>query len=251
MGRRIMASIPVPIGPIEWRVVPKPSGGARRVVVLDPADERAFARSVAGVAPAIERALGPGSHANRVVGWDRRRGPILEPWTRARRRWQRAVWQLGNDGKSVAVTDVRACYASMDARVVADRLRSLGADDDRVGEIVSWLHAFSELGVDGLPVGPSASAPLADVVLAAGDDVLRASGAGFVRWVDDVVILASDRRTRAAALDDLAQAWAGVGLQMHEGKTVLLDDPRDVTGWMGTTSNVPSTAAMLGDNRAT
>ncbi len=114
----------------------------------------------------------------------------------------------------------------------------LGAPPARVDEIASWLRAFRDAGVDGLPVGPAGSALLADAVLAAGDDALRSTGASFVRWVDDVAIFAPDRRARAAALGALREAWASLGLEMHEQKTVLLDDPRDVTASAGTTSNV-------------
>ena len=73
----------------------------------------------------------------------------------------------------VAVTDVRECYGSITSRVVEQRLRAIGAPEDGIDEVRSWLRAFREAGVDGLPVGPVASAVLADVVLAAGDDALR------------------------------------------------------------------------------
>jgi hypothetical protein len=94
-------------------------------------------------------------------------------------------------------------------------------------------------------VGPVASAVLADVVLASGDDALRRVGASFVRWVDDVVIFASDRRGRGAALDALRAAWASLGLEMHELKTVVLDDPRHLTVSLGPTSNMhPATSTL-------
>ena len=78
---------------------------------------------------------------------------------------------------------------------------------------------------EGLPVGPIASAVLADAVLAAGDDAIRVTGTAHVRWVDDVAIFAPDARTRAVAFEALRRAWASLGLQLHDGKTVLLDEP--------------------------
>jgi hypothetical protein len=222
MSRRCRVTDPVLSRPIRWDVIAKP-GGVRRVVVLSEADELAFARSVAGAVPAICRALGRGSHANRVVAWDGARGPILEPWRRARRRWQREVRLLAIDAPSVAVTDVRACYASISPGVISDRLRALGAPEHCVDQIDAWLRVFRDVGVDGLPIGPVASAPLAEAVLIAGDDAIRAAGAAHARWVDDVAIFAPDARTRAAAFDALRRAWHSLGLEVHDGKTLLLD----------------------------
>jgi hypothetical protein len=226
-------------------VVPKPSGGTRRLVVLDPEDELAFARSVIEVASTIERVLGTESYANRLEGWDPRRGLLLEPWRHARRRWHGDVRRLGGCGRFVAVTDVRECYASIAPSVIAGQLRMLAAPPARVDDIASWLRAFRDAGVEGLPAGPAGSAVLADVVLTSGDTALRSAGASFVRWVDDVVIFAPDRRARAVALGALRDAWASVGLEMHEQKTLLLDDPRDVRASAGTMSNVPSGTSAL------
>lgn len=245
VDRRSNSTGRAPSRPIGWRFVPTSSGGSRAIAVLDPADELPFSRSVVSVAPRIQRALGGESHANRLAGWDPHRGPILEPWTHARLRWSRAARRLGNDADSIAVTDVRACYASIGPAVIVHRLRTLGAPREQIDGIASWLYAFGDAGVQGLPVGPAASALLADAVLEAGDDALRASGVGFIRWVDDVMIFAPDRKSRARALDDLREAWAALGLQIHEGKTALFDDLRDLTASARTMSNAPSAASAL------
>lgn len=226
MSRRRETIGPALSGPIRWDVVPKPGGGVRRLLVLRRADELAFARSVAGATPAICRAMGSESHANRLVAWDPTCGLVLEPWTRARRRWERDVGRLEGRARSIAATDARACYASISARVIVDRLADLGVPDAFVDQIGSWLHVLRDMGADGLPVGPAPSAVLADAVLSAGDDAIRATGADHVRWVDDVMIFAPDARTRAIALDALRRAWAPFGLEIHDGKTVLLDGVR-------------------------
>ena len=245
MNRRSTSTRPGPCRPIAWQVVPKPSGGMRRLVVLDPEDELAFARSVIGIAPSLGSALGRESYANRLVGWDPHRGLLLEPWRHARRRWHGDLRRLGSRGRFVAVTDVRACYASIAPSVIAGQLRMLGAPPARVDEIASWLCAFRDAGIDGLPAGPAGSALLADAVLAAGDHALRSTGANFVRWVDDVTIFAPDRRARATALGALAVAWASLGLDMHEQKTLLLDDPRELTASGEAMSNALSGVSTL------
>jgi hypothetical protein len=195
------------------------------VAVLSRTDGSTYARSVAGATAAIGLGSGAESHANRVVAWDPIRGPILEPWRQARRRWRSEVLRLESGARFVAVTDVRSCYGSISPDVVTDRLRGLGAPEDGVREIASWLFVLRDAGVDGLPVGPAASAVLADAVLSAGDDAVRATGTAHVRWVDDVAIFARDARSRAAALEALRRTWGSLGLDLHEGKTALFDGP--------------------------
>jgi Reverse transcriptase (RNA-dependent DNA polymerase) len=224
MSRRPATTGSTPSRPIRWDAVPKPGGGLRRLVVLSPEDELAYALSVAGVAPAVRLALGRESHANRVVGLDPARGPILEPWTRARGRWRREALRLGNEVRFIAVTDVRACYPSISPHVLTGQLLALGAPEPAVDQIRRWLRGFRDAGVEGLPVGPAASAVLAEAVLCAGDHAIRATGVAHVRWVDDIAIFAPDATTRAGALDALRRAWSALGLELHDGKTVLLDD---------------------------
>jgi hypothetical protein len=244
MSRRRMPIGPALSRPLRWDVVPKAGGGARRLVVVSRVDERAFLQSVVGAASALRLAPGKESHANRVVAWDPTRGPILEPWRSARRRWRRDVRRLGSDAPCVALTDVRACYPSISPGVVTDRLRALGAPETCVQEIGSWLHVFRDAGVNGLPVGPAVSAMLADLVLSVGDDAIRATGVAHVRWVDDVAIFAPDVRTRAAALETLRRAWASLGLEMHDGKTVLLDGSEGMAH-MGAAANSPTASCAL------
>jgi hypothetical protein len=244
MSRRRMVTGPTMSRPIGWDAVPKPGGGVRRLVVMSQGDALAFARSVAGAAPTISLALGSESHANRVVAWDPAHGPILEPWTSARRRWQRNVHRLRSVARFVAVTDVRACYPSISPSVMTDRLQALGTPETCVQEIGSWLRLFHDVGVDGLPVGPAASALLSDAVLSAGDDAIRATGAGHVRWVDDVAIFAHDARTRTAALEALRRVWASLGLELHDGKTALLDGPAGGSDFGATSNPSPATSAL-------
>ena len=195
------------------------------------------------MAPAIRRARAAESYADRVVAWDGTAGPILEPWRDARRRWRRDVRRLVGEAGFVAVTDVRACYRSISPDVVADRLRAIGANDGRVREIERWLRAIGEAGVEGLPVGPSVSALLADAVLAAGDDAIRATGAAHVRWVDDVAIFAPDARSRTVAFEALRRAWASLGLEVHDGKTAFLDG-RDGIARLGTAISPAASSSL-------
>ena len=207
-------------------------------------DELRFANAVGRVVPFVENARGREALANRVDRSGIRRGTTsLEPWPRARERWQRELRRLERTARVIAVTDVRECYASIGPKVVQERLALLGAPPEIASEVGSWLRVFGDSGVVGLPVGPEPSAVLADAVLFAGDTALRASGIPHLRWVDDVVIASPDRRSAAGALDRLRRAWAAVGLEVHEGKTVVLD--RDGFGTLRARSSSPANAATL------
>ncbi len=95
MSLRPGSTRPALRGPIRWESAPKPRGGTRMLARLSTDDELRFAGAVARVVPFVERARGREAVANRVDRSDPRRGPIsLEPWPRARERWER---ELGTD----------------------------------------------------------------------------------------------------------------------------------------------------------
>jgi hypothetical protein len=144
----------------------------------------------------------------------------------------------------MAVTDARACYASIEADVVLGRLLHLGVPPDAAAEIGSWLRAFRDHGVEGLPVGPASSALLADAVLSVGDDAIRPTGVPHVRWVDDVVLFARDGRAGLRALDALRRSWRGIGLEVHEGKTAILTGPDAAAALTAGVTSHPCSVAL-------
>ncbi|HET9671427.1 MAG TPA: RNA-directed DNA polymerase [Actinomycetota bacterium] len=204
------------------RPVPKRGGGTRWLTELGHVDALAYRRAVAPLVPRIERALGPEVLANRALldraGWH------LAPWRAARAVWEssvaRGARQLGA-GDAIVVADVRDCYGSIAAGVVS---RLLGPAADGA---VALLRRFADDGPDGLPVGPDASAILANVVLAGLDEALRAAGVRHVRWVDDVAVWGPRHRV-LDGLDALHRAAARVGLELHDGKTRLLGGPEEI-----------------------
>jgi hypothetical protein len=148
----------------------------------------------------------------------------LRPWGPARSRWRREVERLAT-APVLVVTDVRDCFGSIAPDAVVERLLRIGAPPPAADELGAVLHGFAEVGVRGLPVGPAPSAILANAVLVALDEVLRARGLPHVRWVDDVVFAAPDARAAHAAIGALRRVAGELGLALHEGKTVVLADP--------------------------
>jgi hypothetical protein len=183
---------------------------------------------VTAQAPAIERALARGVVANR---WDGGAAATVEPWTAARARLRRRLGELGppSRGTTIVRSDVLACYPSIGLGAVAS---ALPAGDPRA-LLLRTLARIREHGGSGLPVGPPASALVANAVLAAGDRAIAATGAWHVRWVDDVAIVADGRRQALAAFGAWRGALERAGLSVNPEKTVFDVDPRDLPGWMG------------------
>ena len=180
--------------------------------------------------PAIRSAQGVASHAYRVVGWDAERGVVLEPWRSGAVSLAERVRRVHAEAARFAVvTDVRECYAASHRTWSAGGSSRSGATATSVALIGRWLHTFRDAGVDGLPVGPVASALLADAVLVRRGSTRirphrgRARPLGRRRRRSSRAIVG----TRSAALDALRRVVGALGLELHEGKTRLLDDPLD------------------------
>ena len=205
-----------PVGPIRRERRSKPGGDDRWLARLEPRDARTFRRLVLPLVPRIERSIGPGSYAVRAAADGR-----LRPWPGARSAWRRAIRRslVAATGSIVIVSDVRDCYPSVGERA----LEAIGCSR----ELGSFLRALADAGVRGLPVGPDPSAILANGVLAHADRLAASAGCRPIRWVDDVVFAAAGRRGAIRAFDAWRRGLAELGLEAHDGKTLMFTDLRE------------------------
>jgi hypothetical protein len=210
------------------RLVPSPKpGGTRWLAVLDPRTASTYAAAVAVVAPAIESSLRDGVVANRVA-FVRGSRIQLQPWRPARARFLAEGRRLAASCGAMLVADVRECYASIRPDVVNARLRAIGCGMGEVRTIDRSLAGLGAAGIPGLPVGPMASAVLANAVLAAGDDALADAAMAHLRWVDDFVVFTDDVVGAHVALERLRRALGALGLSLAENKTSVLEGPRAI-----------------------
>lgn len=211
--------------PIRTEIVPAQPGATRTITHLGEHDRRRYEVVVAAVIPDVERALGAGVVANRARPDPG--GVALEPWDVARRRYARAIaTAAAGPWRAAFVGDVHDCYGSIDPSIAERSLRSIGASRGSIERIDAVLRRLEGRGVRGLPVGPEPSAVLANAVLASVDRALAATVCRpALRWVDDVVVFAHDRREARMAAATFALALDALGLAAHPGKCRIVNDP--------------------------
>jgi hypothetical protein len=228
------------------RVTPQrtTNGKLRWLTTLAPEADAVFAASVAAVTPTIERRLGPEVLADRSLPGTNAGIIRLAPWEPARLRWRRQASRGLGGARAVVVADVRDCFGSIGAASVVRSLAQAGAPSSAIDRVTECLRMFAEDGVRGLPIGPVASAVLANAVLATLDDAVRGRGVPHLRWVDDVVAFGGSPRAAGQALDALRAAAADIGLALHDEKTRIVDDPWEARALLGA-PNSPGAAAGM------
>lgn len=205
-------------------LVSRQGGGGRRLTVLDPPDAATYRTLVGRVAPLIERSLGPAVFANRIAApppglavrepgdWQ------LEDWRIAHRRWRRATEPAAR-GLRLHL-DIADCYGSIRPEVVEAALLRLGARPEH--RLIRLLHELADHAA-GLPVGPPASAVLANAVLERLDRAVSDAGAPHVRWVDDLIIAVRSPRHATQVLDEVRLELGSLELRVQDAKTRLED----------------------------
>ena len=195
------------VDPVRPCPFPKPGGGVRLLAELTPRDAAAWGRLGRLAARLVEPRLADGVLAERLrPAPDRWLRPSLGATLRRARSLARRLAAMTD----VVSTDVRACYASMDPSVVAGALAAAGGPRGDSALAADMLEGWGSEGYAGLPIGPPASAAVANAVLLRVDRGLGASP--FLRWVDDYLV-------PAEAVGRLEEALASVGLARSEEKT--------------------------------
>jgi hypothetical protein len=179
------------------------------------------------MAAVLELRLGPEVVANRaVVSGGRWR---LEPLEGAFRRLEDRLRASRPPAEPVAhylSTDVEDFFPSVEPETAARALLSAGASPEDAEEVEAMLEGWAALGYRGLPIGPAASAVVANAVLRSVD---RAVGMPFIRWVDDYLLSLATERHERDVLERLDEALDRLGLRRSVRKTRLRATP----GWLG------------------
>ncbi|MGH2722927.1 MAG: RNA-directed DNA polymerase [Actinomycetota bacterium] len=198
------------------------------MATLSSTDGEAWERLGGVVAAVVEPGLDPRVLGSRAVsgcsGWRLRAlGPGL-------RRARRMATALAGSTALVLRTDVAAFYPSVTPRVLARAVRSAGVEPREARRVADLLEGWGSEGYPGLPIGPHASAVMANAVLRQADRAVARFP--FLRWMDDYLVAVPSQRAAVEVLDLLDAALAALGLSRSEPKTRVLEG-RSRFRWLG------------------
>jgi hypothetical protein len=199
-----------------------PAGKRRMLTRLDPTERRRYERAVALAFPNTRP--GPSVFSSPAPG--RAISLAVE-----RRRWRAALGVRAIGASSVLASDVADCFPSIGERAI--RAAAAQAQGDPA-PLLRVIRRYRDAGGFGIPIGPPASATVADAVLALADDRARVAGCEPIRWVDDVVF-AGGRNAVARAARAWRDALIELGMREHEGKrtTGASDAHGSPVAWTG------------------
>lgn len=224
--------------PIEVELRPRSDGRARRMARLSDRDARAWHDLAGRLVGLIEGRLGPNVVANRIRTDGSRWG--VDGLGASLRRLRARVGSLTRSDSGAEVlltTDVEEFFPSVMPDALGRALPSVGVHRRDAAAAAAMLEGWASLGYPGLPIGPPASAVLANLVLCSVD---AAVGAPFVRWVDDYLVAATTERRAAEVLERMDHALARLGLTRSARKTVVGEDG----GWLGFSLGSSGTSAV-------
>jgi hypothetical protein len=123
-------------------------------------------------------------------------------------------------------TDVRGYYASVDAVKLVERLARFVRDPEVLRLVAALTARSSERGglyrdSGGLPLGCPLSPLLGAFFLHELDTRLAATGLFFVRFMDDVLVMANTRWKLRRAVRIVNETLATLGLEKHPEKTTI------------------------------
>jgi hypothetical protein len=124
-------------------------------------------------------------------------------------------------------TDITKFYPS----VRTDRLRELllkrGCNAAAVRRVIGILESWQTDALSGLPIGPEASAVLANFFLDSVDRSIISAGADHKRYSDDILIFTEARPIGEAVVTIVDSNLSLLQLQRSEEKTKYFDDPQE------------------------
>lgn len=204
-------------------MVPKPEGGYRVAIQLDPLDTLTYTALIYEAAELIEKQRIP---LDRKVACSYRvqidaKGQLF----RARNGWDYfhgRSQELAESGKYayVLIADIADFYNQISHHRVRNALEVAGVSSDRAKNFEQFLMNLTGGQSRGIPVGPSASILLAEACLSDVDMFLLRTGYVHTRYVDDFRVFCANRRDAYHALHDLCEyLYTAHRLALQSAKT--------------------------------
>ena len=215
---------------VRTHLLPRPGKPPRLIAELSPRDAAAWRAAGRRIAGAARPRRAEGVHATAGCLID---GPPGDRRLRALLGAARASARHLSEAGPVLRTDVRAFYPSLGCEAVHRGLLAGGAGPPDAREAADLVRGWEDRGHAGLPIGPPASAAVADAILLPVDEVLE--GRPFLRWVDDYLIPVHSPEDAERVLERIDERLAWLGLERSEVKTRLVPAGR-LGAWPGSLS---------------
>lgn len=207
--------------------LPKPTGGARGLTVMNPVDEFALRAYVGRCSSAVVAA----TYSDRVLnGLIRRPGPAwfsadFREQSRRRRELQSMLYE-DDRTEAVGFFDVKDFFKSCSHHHLVELLWKAGAPKGATDRLAEMLRVLFPSGT-GLPIGFEGSGPLANLFLDPTDRALLDVGVEFVRWTDDLDVFLTGLDQWPAVHDIVLDRLANVGLEPNNSKVTVLEKGPD------------------------
>lgn len=206
--------------------VPKPSGGYRVAVQLDPLDTLTYTAMVYEAAELIDKYRTP---LEEKVACSYRvqtdaKGQLFRP-TNGWDDYQSKSQELADTGdyEYVLTADIADFYNQISHHRVRNALEAAGVSPDRASSLESFLMSLTGGQSRGIPVGPSGSILLAEACLADVDMFLLRERYVHTRYVDDFRIFCASRAQAFQALHDLCEyLYTAHRLALQSSKTGII-----------------------------
>ena len=125
-------------------------------------------------------------------------------------------------------TDISKYYPSIQIDLLQQALLTNGCDARAVARIFAILKFWQDFcRLDGLPIGPEASAVFSNFFLRPIDSLIATTGAQYKRYGDDMLIFSRNRSMGEAVAESLDDELRFLQLTRSIEKTEFFDDPAD------------------------
>lgn len=204
-------------GPVKFVPLSKPEGGKRTLALLCVQDRVAERAVFEVLSPVIDPLLHPDSYAFR-------------PGRSAATALDRLVELAGRDRHWVSHIDIADCFGSLEHKILKKQLRRFVSGRRVLRLIEGAVRACCPAGSNGTGIvqGSPLSPLLANVYLDAFDRDAGAARLGFVRYCDNVVLVARSKKEAEADLRLAEKLLGRFALSLNSRKTVVTHFDRGV-----------------------
>jgi hypothetical protein len=172
---------------------------------------------------------------------------FLQDWRKSYQGFQHQLQSyLDSDYTWIAHFDLAAFYETISHRALRTIIAPRGGNHETWLRINQWLCVWSagKTGVQvehGIPQGPIASDFLAEVFMLPIDEVMRHAGVKYIRYVDDIRVLAQtekDARRAAITLELACRKWSLI----PQSSKFIVKQARSLEDALGTLPSIVESA---------